>query len=318
MIPRDRSNIRHGVGPEHKEANPPKGAVKPNASLQPEIGLDFPDAPAMIPTSNLDTSRPVSDRSSLPNETQRSLEGQRKDARTSMREFHEVAAHLRENAEQIATWLTEARSLPPDGAVDPSHVAALGDQVELLRYGFVLLSARDAEQDTFQQALLQEVEHLSGTIERLQSSGEPVTRTLFDTIGRVVLFATLGAVICGGLGGPAVAFILNDPVSGKVLEGAIFGGLGAAAAEVAGLIEPSERVKSPVIARPTSRESRSRWQRLAPGDYDGHDGVSHVDADNENDGVSHVDVEHETEELDHDDLPSLQSCWEEPSGNEEI
>jgi hypothetical protein len=148
-------------------------------------------------------------------------------------------ARIRDNADQLAVGLTEVRTtLQPDDVVDPSHVTLLADQVAFLQEYVATVAAKEAEQDAFLQTLAQDVTALRTGVTNLSQSGRPVTRTAFETIGRGVLFATVGAIIGGALGGPAIALVLHEPVSGKVIEGVISGVLGAAAAEVAGLVDP--------------------------------------------------------------------------------
>jgi hypothetical protein len=165
-------------------------------------------------------------------------------------EIGNVAQRIRDNNDEIMKGFAAVKDLPPDALVDPRYVALLADQISVLRQRLESVEAKSVEHDAFRQIMVTRLEILSDITGG--STGPPVTRSLFDAIGRYLLVATVGAIFCGGLGGPAIALALGDPVSGKVLEGAISGALGAAAAEVANSLEPS--VRRDLSTREAARE----------------------------------------------------------------
>jgi hypothetical protein len=122
-----------------------------------------------------------------------------------------------------------------------ARVEKLAAEVEALEQTLALLRTKEARQDEFLQQLVRDVAQLSSGIASVAEQGQPVSRTTFEIIARGVLFATVGAIVGGALGGPAIALVLHEPVAGKMIEGAISGALGAAASEVAGLLDPFDR-----------------------------------------------------------------------------
>lgn len=179
-------------------------------------------------------------------------------------------ALIKHGAEGIIDWLAEYRDVyAPDRLVEPQRAAefeALIDQQAVSLQAF--MGQTQAEQSALAGKIDDQLLELRTQIAELSEQQESTPWSLFDSLGHAILRLTAGAML-GVLGGPIIAFMLHEPVTGKLIEGLVSGGLGGLASEIADPLDraaahrPSGRNPASV-ASPTQSWGWGRRHRAGP------------------------------------------------------